>query len=60
MSYQNKKVLIFNSDDFGHSHPFNMGVYKGIKSGVIKTSCVLSNMEGYSEAKELAYDLGKI
>ena len=60
MSYQNKKVLIFNSDDFGHSHPFNMGVYKGIKSGVIKTSCVLSNMEGYSEAKELAYDLGNI
>lgn len=60
MSYQNKKVLIFNSDDFGHSHPFNMGVYKGIKSGVIKTSCVLSNMEGYSEAKELANDLGKI
>ena len=60
MSYQNKKVLIFNSDDFGHSHPFNMGVYKGIKSGVIKTSCVLSNMEGYCEAKELAYDLGKI
>ena len=60
MSYQNKKVLIFNSDDFGHSRPFNMGVYKGIKSGVIKTSCVLSNMEGYSEAKELSYDLGKI
>ena len=57
MSYQNKKYLIFNSDDFGHSNPFNMGVYKGIKSGIIKTSCVLSNTEGYGEAVSLSKDL---
>ena len=55
MSLKNK-VLIFNSDDFGHSHPFNMGIYKGIKSNVIKTSCVLSNTEGYMEAVSLKSD----
>ncbi len=59
MSFKNK-ALIFNSDDFGHSHPFNMGVYKGIQSGVITTSCVLSNMEGFSEAVSLKSDLGGI
>lgn len=46
MQAEKEKILIFNSDDFGHSHPFNMGVYKGIKAGVVATSCVLANMEG--------------
>lgn len=56
MSSENKK-LIFNSDDFGHSHPFNLGVYKGIKAGVLTTTCVLSNLEGYNEAVSLKTDL---
>ncbi len=53
----NKKFLIFNSDDFGHSHPFNLGIYKGIKAGVLQTSCILSNTEGYKEAVSLKSDL---
>ena len=60
MSLNKEKILIFNSDDFGHSHPFNMGVYKGIKTGVLVTSCVLANMEGYNEAVSLISDLKNV
>lgn len=59
MLSENKK-LIFNSDDFGHSHPFNMGVFKGLKTGILTTSCVLPNLEGYMEAVSLKSDLKKV
>ncbi len=56
---ENKK-LIFNSDDFGHSHPFNLGVFKGLKTGILTTACVLPNLEGYMEAVSLKSDLKNI
>lgn len=60
MYSKNKKFLIFNSDDFGHSASANIGIYKGLKKGVLTTTCVLANMQGYDEAKEMKSDLKNI
>lgn len=59
MLSKNKKV-IFTADDFGHSHPFNMGIFKGLKTGFLTSACVLPNLEGYMEAVSLKSDLEKI
>lgn len=44
------KKLIFNSDDFGYSDAFNVGVKNGFLSGVLTSTCILANGEAFDSA----------
>lgn len=44
------KKLIFNSDDFGASKAFNLGVLKGHNSGVLTSTCILANGNAFDHA----------
>ena len=46
------KELIFNSDDFGYSEAFNIGIKNGFLSGVLTSTCILANGEAFDNAIE--------
>ncbi len=44
------KKLVFNSDDFGYSEAFNLGIKKGYLSGILTSTCLLANGEAFDAA----------
>lgn len=44
------KKLIFNSDDFGISDAFNIGIKKGFESGILTSTCIVANGEAFESA----------
>lgn len=44
------KELIFNSDDFGYSEAFNIGIKNGFLSGVLTSTCILANGDAFEQA----------
>ncbi|MEI7473418.1 MAG: ChbG/HpnK family deacetylase [bacterium] len=46
----NKKLLIFNADDFGINKDFNEGVKIGYKEGFLTSACLCANGEAFEHA----------
>lgn len=51
------KNLIFTADDFGYDEAFNLAVYKAFKEGMLNSSALMSNCEGFSQAVEMFNDM---
>lgn len=46
------KKLVFNSDDFGASKAFNLGIQKGFDAGVLTSTCILANGVAFESGVE--------
>lgn len=44
------KKLIINADDFGYSESNNIAIQKGVQSGVITSTSLMANMDGFEHA----------
>lgn len=48
------KRLVVNADDFGRSSPINQGIIEGHQKGIITSTSLMTNREGFKDAVELA------
>lgn len=46
------KKIIINADDFGYSRTNNLAIQKGTQSGVITSTSLMANMDGFKHAVE--------
>lgn len=46
------KKIIINADDFGYSRTNNLAIQKGTQSGVITSTSLMANMDGFEHAVE--------
>ncbi len=51
---RDKRFLIVNADDFGHSSNVNQGVEKCHREGILTSATLMANMPGFSEAVIIA------
>lgn len=47
--------LIINADDFGYNHSVNIAIVSCFKKGIINSTTIMANMEGFEEAVRMAY-----
>ena len=52
-----KKNLIFTADDFGYDEAFNLAVFKAFKEGILNSTALMANCEGFEQAVEMFKDM---